>query len=42
MAGKLSVTIKQKDKTMYKKHGLTKEEIAFTESMVRPMEVNNE
>jgi hypothetical protein len=42
MAGKLSVTIKQKDKTMYKKHGLTKEEITFIESMIRPMEINDE
>jgi len=27
---------------LYKKYGLTKDEIAFIESMVRPMEVKNE
>jgi site-specific DNA-methyltransferase (adenine-specific) len=25
---------------LYKKYGLTKEEIAFIESMIRPMDVN--
>jgi len=30
------------DKKLYKKYGLNKEEIAFIESMVRPMEVDNE
>lgn len=30
------------DKKLYKKYGLTKDEIAFVESMVRPMEPNNE
>jgi len=30
------------DKTLYKKYRLTKEEIAFIESMVRPMELKNE
>ncbi len=29
------------DEKLYKKYGLTKEEIAFIESMVRPMELNN-
>ena len=30
------------DDKLYKKYGLTKDEIAFIESMVRPMEANNE
>lgn len=30
------------DEKLYKKYGLTKDEIAFIESMVRPMEANNE
>ena len=30
------------DEKLYKKYGLTKDEIAFIESMVRPMEPNNE
>jgi len=30
------------DVKLYKKYGLTKAEIAFIESMVRPMEANNE
>ncbi|MDO9542164.1 MAG: Eco57I restriction-modification methylase domain-containing protein, partial [Kiritimatiellia bacterium] len=30
------------DEKLYKKYGLTKDEIAFIESMVRPMEVKNE
>ncbi len=30
------------DEKLYKKYGLTKDEIAFIESMVRPMELNNE
>ncbi|MEA2014879.1 MAG: restriction endonuclease, partial [Thermodesulfobacteriota bacterium] len=30
------------DKKLYKKYGLTKDEIAFIESMVRPMEAKNE
>jgi site-specific DNA-methyltransferase (adenine-specific) len=30
------------DEKLYKKYGLTKEEVAFIESMVRPMESNNE
>ena len=30
------------DKELYKKYGLTKDEIAFIESMIRPMEPNNE
>ena len=30
------------DVALYKKYGLTKDEIAFIESMVRPMEANNE
>ncbi|MFH0988869.1 MAG: restriction endonuclease, partial [bacterium] len=30
------------DELLYKKYGLTKDEIAFIESMVRPMEANNE
>ena len=30
------------DEKLYKKYGLTKEEIAFIESRVRPMEANNE
>lgn len=30
------------DEKLYKKYGITKEEIAFIESMVRPMEPNNE
>ena len=29
------------DEKLYKKYGLTKKEIAFIESMVRPMEPNN-
>lgn len=30
------------DKKLYKKYGLTEDEIAFIESMVRPMELDNE
>lgn len=30
------------DEKLYKKYGLTKEEIAFIESMIRPMELDNE
>ncbi len=30
------------DDKLYKKYGLTKDKIAFIESMVRPMELNNE
>ena len=30
------------DKKLYKKYGLTKKEITFIESMVRPMELDNE
>ncbi len=30
------------DEKLYKKYGLTKEEISFIESMVRPMEINDE
>jgi site-specific DNA-methyltransferase (adenine-specific) len=30
------------DEKLYKKYGLTKDEIAFIESMVRPMEANDE
>jgi site-specific DNA-methyltransferase (adenine-specific) len=30
------------DEKLYKKYGLTKDEIAFIESMIRPMEVNDE
>lgn len=30
------------DENLYKKYGLTKNEIAFIESMIRPMELNNE
>ena len=30
------------DKKLYKKYGLTKDEIAFIESMIRPMELDNE
>ena len=30
------------DQKLYKKYGVTKDEIAFIESMVRPMEANNE
>lgn len=30
------------DEKLYKKYGLSKDEIGFIESMVRPMEANNE
>ncbi len=30
------------DEKLYKKYGLTSEEIKFIESMIRPMELNNE
>jgi site-specific DNA-methyltransferase (adenine-specific) len=30
------------DETLYKKYGITKDEIAFIESMIRPMELDNE
>jgi site-specific DNA-methyltransferase (adenine-specific) len=30
------------DEALYKKYGITKTEIAFIESMVRPMEAPNE
>jgi site-specific DNA-methyltransferase (adenine-specific) len=30
------------DEKLYKKYGLTKDKIAFMESMVRPMEIDNE
>ena len=30
------------DEMLYKKYGLTKDEIAFIESMIRPMELNND
>jgi site-specific DNA-methyltransferase (adenine-specific) len=30
------------DEKLYKKYGLTRDEIAFIESMVRPMEANDE
>ena len=30
------------DKKLYKKYGLTKDEIAFIESMITPMELENE
>ena len=30
------------DEKLYKKYGLTKDEIDFIESMIRPMEANNE
>jgi site-specific DNA-methyltransferase (adenine-specific) len=30
------------DEKLYKKYGLTKDEIAFIESMVRPMEIGEE
>jgi len=30
------------DEKLYKKYGLTKEEITFIESMVRPMELSDE
>jgi site-specific DNA-methyltransferase (adenine-specific) len=30
------------DEKLYKKYGLTKDEIAFIEFMVRPMEANHE
>ena len=30
------------DEKLYKKYGLTKEEIAFVESMVRPMDASDE
>jgi len=30
------------DQKLYKKYGLNKDEIAFIESMVRPMEAKNE
>ena len=38
----LPMTSVWNDKKLYKKYGLTKEEIAFIESMVRPMELANE
>ena len=30
------------DEKLYDKYGITKDEIAFIESMIRPMELNNE
>jgi len=30
------------DDKLYKKYGLTKEEIAFIESMIRPMDLNKD
>jgi site-specific DNA-methyltransferase (adenine-specific) len=30
------------DEKLYKKYGITKDEIAFIESMIRPMELDNE
>ena len=30
------------DEKLYKKYGVTKEDIAFIESMIRPMEARNE
>jgi site-specific DNA-methyltransferase (adenine-specific) len=30
------------DEKLYKKYGITKDEIAFIESMIRPMELGNE
>jgi site-specific DNA-methyltransferase (adenine-specific) len=48
MRGKYSLVPQQKfdeawtDEKLYKKYGLTKDEIAFIESMVRPMVLNNE
>lgn len=29
------------DEELYKKYGLTEDEIAFIDSMIRPMELNN-
>ena len=35
-------TEKWTDEKLYKKYGLTKDEIAFIESMIRPMEASDE
>ncbi|MGA2091844.1 MAG: Eco57I restriction-modification methylase domain-containing protein [Sedimentisphaerales bacterium] len=38
----LDMSIKWTDEMLYKRYGLTKEEIAFIESKIRPMELENE
>ncbi len=38
----LSMDTSWSDEVLYKKYGLTKKEIEFIESMIRPMEANNE
>lgn len=38
----LDMNIEWTDEKLYKRYGLTEEEIAFIESKIRPMEVNNE